>query len=163
MNYLKLFLSNFPLICAGTAWFSAQILKVFTGVFRQKTFNVIELLFGTGGMPSSHTAAVCAMAVATGLYCGVQSAVFALAVLFAIITMRDATGVRRETGEQAKVLNRIMHDLLSSSDIHDVDRNLKELVGHTPLQVAVGALVGVAIPFLMALIPYYRGLLMYRI
>lgn len=157
MHYFQALLHNFPLVCAGTAWITAQILKTFTGVFRQKTFNIIELLFGIGGMPSSHTAAVCALAVAAGLSCGLDSAIFAVSVLFAIIVMRDATGVRREAGEQAKVLNRIMQDLFTSSDSDDINRNLKELVGHTPLQVAVGALVGAAIPFLVALLPYYRG------
>ncbi len=162
MQYLRALISNFPLICAGVAWFTAQFLKVFTGVFRQKTWNVIELLFGTGGMPSSHTAAVCAMSVACALSCGLNSATFALSFLFAIIVMRDATGVRRETGEQAKVLNRIMQDLFTASDTDDINRNLKELVGHTPLQVFVGALVGAAIPFLMSLIPFYReGLLLF--
>lgn len=156
---VRALLSNFPLICAGVAWFSAQILKVFTGIFRTKSFNVIELLFGTGGMPSSHTAAVCALAVACGMTCGLSSPVFALAALFAVVVMRDATGVRREAGEQAKVLNRIMRDLFSSTDSQDIDRNLKELIGHTPLQVFVGALVGVAVPLLMCLIPYYREIL----
>ena len=157
---VRAILSNFPLICAGVAWFSAQILKVFTGIFRTKSFNVVELLFGTGGMPSSHTAAVCALAVACGMTCGLSSPIFALAVLFAVVVMRDATGVRREAGEQAKVLNRIMRDLFSSTDSQDIDRNLKELIGHTPLQVFVGALVGVAVSLLMGLIPYYRNILL---
>jgi hypothetical protein len=157
MQYLKALISNFPLVCAGVAWFTAQLLKVFTGVFRQKRWNIFELLFGTGGMPSSHTASVCALSAACALSCGLKSATFALSFLFAIIVMRDATGVRRETGEQAKVLNRIVQDLFTSTDTDDINRNLKELVGHTPLQVLVGALVGVAIPFLMALIPFYRS------
>lgn len=157
---VRAILSNFPLICAGVAWFGAQILKVFTGIFRTKSFNVVELLFGTGGMPSSHTAAVCALAVACGMTCGLSSPIFAIAVLFAVVVMRDATGVRREAGEQAKVLNRIMRDLFSSTDSQDINRNLKELIGHTPLQVFVGALVGVAVPLLMSLIPYYRGILL---
>ena len=147
---------NFPLICAGTAWFSAQILKVFTGIFKEKTFNVIELLFGTGGMPSSHAAAVMALAVACGLSQGFGSVAFAISVLLAMIVMRDATGVRREAGEQAKVLNRIVADLFASNDHENINRNLKELVGHTPLQVFVGAILGVIIPFLMGLIPFYH-------
>ena len=156
MKLINDLLNNFPLICAGVAWFTAQILKVFTGIFREKKFNVIELLFGTGGMPSSHTAAVMSLSVACGMWAGLNSAAFAISVLLAMIVMRDATGVRREAGEQAKVLNRIVADLFASNDQADITRNLKELVGHTPLQVFVGALVGVAVPFLMGLIPYYN-------
>ncbi len=157
MNPIKDLLFNFPLICAGAAWLTAQILKVFTGIFREKTFNVIELLFGTGGMPSSHSAAVMALTVAIAIDpdAGVGSVAFAVAVLLTMIVMRDATGVRRETGEQAKVLNRIVADLFASNDQEDINRNLKELVGHTPLQVFVGAVVGVAVPFLMGLIPAF--------
>ena len=155
MNLIYDLLNNFPLICAGTAWFTAQILKVFTGIFREKKFNMIELLFGTGGMPSSHSAAVMALAVACGIK-GLNTEAFAIAILLALIVMRDATGVRREAGEQAKVLNRIVADLFASNDQADINRNLRELVGHTPLQVFVGALVGVIIPFLMGLIPYYN-------
>ena len=121
--------------CAGVGWFTAQFMKVFTGIFRQKTFNVVELLFGTGGMPSSHTAAVCALTVACGMSCGLDSPVFAV----------------------SKVLNRIVRDLFTSSGTEDIDRNLKELIGHTPLQVFVGAVVGAVVPFLMCLIPYYRA------
>lgn len=155
MNQIKDLLFNFPLICAATGWFVAQMLKVATGIFKERTFNVIELLFGTGGMPSSHTAAVTSLTVACGLYEGLNSAAFAVACLLTMIVMRDATGVRREAGEQAKVLNRIVQDLFSSNDHDDINRNLKELVGHTPLQVFVGFLVGLAIPFLMGLIPAF--------
>ena len=155
MNVIKDLILNFPLICAGMGWLSAQLLKVLTGIFKERTFNVIELLFGTGGMPSSHTAAVTALAVACGLSQGLSSAAFAISCLLALIVMRDATGVRRETGEQAKILNRIMKDLFSSTDHEDINRNLKELVGHTPLQVFVGFLVGLSIPFLMGLIPAF--------
>lgn len=159
MKYLNQILSNFPLICAMAGWLVAQILKVFTGIFRVRSFNVVELLFGTGGMPSSHSCAVCSLTIAIGLSEGLASPLFALSLLFSIIVMRDATGVRREAGEQAKVLNRIMKDLFESSDTDDINRNLKELIGHTPLQVAVGAAVGCVLPFAMALIPCYRWVL----
>ncbi|MBE6586244.1 MAG: divergent PAP2 family protein [Ruminococcaceae bacterium] len=155
MNVIKDLIFNFPLICAGSGWLLAQILKVATGIFREKSFNVIEFLFGTGGMPSSHTAAVTALATACGMSEGVGSPVFAVACLLTLIVMRDATGIRREAGEQAKVLNRIVQDLFSSTDHENINRNLKELVGHTPLQVFVGFLVGLMVPFLMGLIPIY--------
>lgn len=155
MNVIKDLVFNFPLVCAGAGWFLAQMLKVLTGMFKERTFNVIELLFGTGGMPSSHTAAVTSLTVACGLSQGLNSAAFAISCLLTLIVMRDATGVRREAGEQAKVLNRIMQNLFTSTDQEDVNRNLRELVGHTPLQVFVGFLVGLTIPFLMGLIPLY--------
>lgn len=155
MNVIKDLIFNFPLICAGTGWIVAQLLKVVTGAFKERSFNVIDLLFGTGGMPSSHTAAVTALTVSCGLSQGFHSAAFAISFLLCLIVMRDATGVRREAGEQAKVLNRIVQDLFASTDHDDINRNLKELVGHTPLQVFVGFLVGFSIPFLMGLIPVY--------
>lgn len=157
MNFWKSLLNNFPLVCAGTAWFTAQILKVFTGVFKLRKFSISALLFGHGGMPSSHSASVCALAISCALAYGVDSGYFAIAALFAIIVMGDAAGVRAEAGKQAKVLNRIMRDLLTAENPGEVNQNLKELVGHTPLQVCMGALLGIALPFLMALIPLYRG------
>ena len=152
-------LHNFPLICTGSAWILAQILKVFTGIFRLKKFTVTELLFGTGGMPSSHTAAVMALVVAVGMSEGLASPLLAMAFLFAMITIRDATGVRRETGEQAKVLNRILKDLAAAKDSESKERQLKELVGHTPLQVFVGVLVGIAVPFIWMAVPFYRTMI----
>ena len=156
MNIGTSLLHNFPLICAGTGWFTAQIIKVFTGVFKLRKFSITGLLFGNGGMPSSHSAAVTALAVACGLREGFGSTYFAIAMLFAIIVMGDAFGVRRETGEQAKILNRIMKDLFKPG--HEAfDKDLKELVGHTPLQVFVGSALGFVIPFLMSLIPLYAA------
>ena len=159
MNFWKSLIDNFPLVCAGIAWFTAQILKVFTGVFKMREFSMTALLFGNGGMPSSHSASVCALAVSCALAYGVSSGYFAIASLFAIIVMGDAAGVRAETGKQSKVLNRIMRDLFSAEHAGEVNQNLKELVGHTPLQVVMGALLGFALPFLVALIPMYQGYL----
>ena len=156
MNFWTSLLHNFPLVCAGTGWILAQIIKVFTGVFKLRKFSIPALLFGNGGMPSSHSASVTALAISCGLCYGFHSGYFAIALMFAIIVMGDAAGVRRETGEQAKILNRITADLFKHSSPEEINRNLKELVGHTPLQVAVGASVGVAIPFLMSFIPIYR-------
>ena len=155
MNFLKELAGNFALCAAGAGWIAAQILKIFTGVFKLRKFSVTEMLFGTGGMPSSHTAAVVALAVGMALQYGMGSGYFAIAFLLCIIVMRDATGVRRETGKQAKVLNHILRDLFSPAHHDEVNENLKELVGHTPLQVFVGMLVGLAVPFLLTLIPAY--------
>ena len=155
MNFGTSLLHNFPLVCAGTGWILAQILKAFTGIFKLRKFSISALLFGNGGMPSSHSASVTSLAIACGLCEGFDSTFFAVAMLFAIIVMGDAAGVRRETGKQARVLNGIMKDLFSHSGHENLDKNLKELVGHTPLQVCVGCALGLVIPFLMALIPLY--------
>ena len=156
MNFWTSLLHNFPLVCAGTGWLLAQVLKVFTGIFKLRKFSITALLFGNGGMPSSHSASVTALAISCGLCYGFDSGLFAIAALFAIIVMGDAAGVRRETGEQAKILNRITKDLFKHPSQAEVDQNLKELVGHTPLQVIIGSAVGLVIPFLMALIPLYQ-------
>lgn len=155
MNFWTGLLHNFPLVCAGTGWIVAQIIKVFTGVFKLRKFSITGLLFGNGGMPSSHSAAVCALMVSCGMNYGVGSGYFAIAFLFAVIVMGDAAGVRAETGKQSKVLNRIVKDLFDPDHQAEINQNLKELVGHTPLQVFMGALLGFAVPFLMALIPLY--------
>ena len=155
MKFWMDMLNNFPLVCAGTAWLTAQIIKVFTGVFKMREFSITALLFGNGGMPSSHSAAVCALMVSCGMNYGVGSGYFAIAFLFAVIVMGDAAGVRAETGKQSKVLNRIVKDLFDPDHQAEINQNLKELVGHTPLQVFMGALLGFAVPFLMALIPMY--------
>ena len=155
MNYVKDALMNFPLVCAGAAWIAAQIFKIFTGVFRLQKFSVSTMFFGTGGMPSSHTAAVCSLCTACALSEGVGTPWFAISFLLCIIVMRDATGVRYETGKQAKALNTILKSLAESKNQNEIDYNLKELVGHTPLQVFVGAVLGIGVPFLMGLIPVY--------
>ncbi len=156
MQILRDLVSNYALICAGSAWLAAQIFKIFTGIFRRRRFSISAMLFGTGGMPSSHTAAVCSLATSCALRYGLGSGYFAVAFLLCIIVMTDATGVRLETGKQAKVLNRILHDLFSPEHRGEIGENLKELVGHTPLQVFVGAILGVTVPFLMALVPAYH-------
>lgn len=144
--FQKLF-SNYILIAALSGWLVAQIIKailhmVVTGEFQ------IERLFGDGGMPSCHSATVCALATATGLGCGVDSSHFALAFVFATIVINDAMGVRRETGRQAKVINEMMDlfkEMGKSGKNMSAQETLKELVGHTPLQVLVGATIGIIV------------------
>ena len=157
MNFWTSLLHNFPLVCAGTGWIVAQIIKVFTGVFKLRKFSIPALLCGHGGMPSSHSASVTALAISCGFCDGFDSGFFAIALMFAIIVMGDAAGVRRETGEQAKILNRITADLFKHSSPEEINRNLKELVGHTPLQVVIGSALGLVIPFLLGLIPIYQA------
>ena len=151
MYTAKALFTNFPLMCALVGWFAAQICKLFTGMFRERNFDVITALFGTGGMPSSHSATVCALAMSSAISCGLKSFEFAVTVVLAFIVMRDASGVRRSAGEQAKIINRMIRTLSQGGTI-DFNSDIKEIIGHTPFQVFVGALLGAAVPFLMMLI-----------
>ena len=155
MKWLIDFCTNYLIVCACSAWIAAQILKVFTGIFRLKTFSIVELLFGTGGMPSSHTAAVFALTTACGIKFGLGSAEFAISGVLALIVMRDAMGMRRQVGEHAKTLNLILKELANPKL---AGKALGELAGHTPLQVAMGALVGVLVSFGFMFVPVF-GLL----
>lgn len=128
-----------------SAWLIAQTLKVFIGVVQKKRFD-FRLFVGTGGMPSSHVAGASCLATAIGLECGFDSVYFALAASFAIVVMFDAQGVRRATGKQARILNKITDDIYWQGKIHD--GRLRELIGHTPLEVIGGFLVGVLIAVL---------------
>ncbi|MBQ8718493.1 MAG: divergent PAP2 family protein [Clostridia bacterium] len=148
-------LDNFWLISAVSAWFIAQFLKVLTGMFRDRSFSLLTLMFSTGGMPSSHTASVVALTTAAGLTFGLSSFSFAATFMFSMVVMIDAMGVRRETGEQAKIINRMMKEFLISKDPELWNRTLKELIGHTPLQVAAGAAVGVIVPVVYWLTPWF--------
>ena len=123
----------------------AQLLKTIIHTFLTKDFS-IERMYGSGGMPSSHSSTVTALATTAYLIHGAASSEFAISAILAIIVMYDARGVRRETGIQAKVLNDLIELL---KDVHNelmsMDDKLKEFVGHTPLQVIAGALLGIAI------------------
>jgi len=123
-----------------TSWALTQGIKVTRGIIQEKKFN-FRWLIGTGGMPSSHAAGATALATACGLHAGFDSVAFALAVVFAIVTMFDAQGVRRCAGQQATILNQIIDDMYWRQQF-EADR-LKELVGHTPVQVLVGGALGV--------------------
>ncbi|MBO5274625.1 MAG: divergent PAP2 family protein [Clostridia bacterium] len=150
MNHVTELFSNYILICAVIAWFSAQAIKLVIGLVQHRSFN-FTILYSAGGMPSSHSSTVCATACSTALTCGLASPEFALAVIFAFVVMYDAAGVRRAAGEQAKILNRIVADL-EAGQTRYMTKNLKELLGHTPLEVFVGALLGILIPFLVRMI-----------
>lgn len=154
MNLLQSALSwNYVLVTAVIAALTAQIIKVIINLVIFGHF-IPERMWGAGGMPSSHSATVCAMVVATGRYCGVDSTLFAIAVVTAIIVMYDAMGVRYETGEQAKIINRMLNEWLDqSSETMPIlrDKKLKEMVGHTPIEVVSGAVLGIALGFLMPL------------
>ena len=137
---------NKVLLITLITWVIAQSAKVINGVFHEKRFN-FRWLIGTGGMPSSHAAGVAALAMACGLEQGFDSVVFGLAAVFAIVTMFDAQGVRRETGQQAEILNKMMDDLYWKGKIEE--GRLKEFIGHTPFQVFVGALLGIVVALIL--------------
>ncbi len=148
MTWLNELIHNPFLITAVSSWAIAQVLKVIINAFITKQFS-LERLFGDGGMPSGHSATVSSLAVFTALRCGCGSVEFAVAAVMAIIVCHDAMGVRLETGKQAVVLNEIIKHFedLAKQDLFSV--TLKEFVGHTPSQVCVGILLGIANAFTM--------------
>ena len=149
-------LSNYPLMSAVLAWFVAQVIKTAIDAYFNKGINW-ERMTGSGGMPSSHSSTVISLAIATGISYGVDSTLFAIALIFAIVVMYDATGVRRETGKQAVILNRLLLDNPFSWTGKEFEKKLKEYVGHSPFQVLMGAILGILIAVIMA---YVYGLIM---
>ena len=141
--------NNKVLIITLVVWALVQGIKVLLGVIREKRFN-FKWFIGTGGMPSSHAAGATALATTSGLYAGFDSAVFALAVVFAMVPMFDAQGVRRSAGQQAAILNQIMDDVYWKGKTEA--GRLMELIGHTPLQVIIGAILGLIFSYL-----FYKG------
>jgi len=133
------FFGNAPLMAAAIAWSLAQIVKVPFDYFFTHEFNW-HLLFSAGGMPSSHSALVTALSWTIGLQYGFDSPVFAVAIVMSAIVIYDATGVRRAAGEHAKVINRMIADLVEGHPLKD--KELKELLGHTPRQVFAGIIFG---------------------
>lgn len=170
MESLRLLTSNYLIDVAFLAWLSAQLIKTLLNLIVTRKFNA-ERLVGAGGMPSSHSALVCAMAIGTCRKMGFSSPEFALALAFAVVVMYDAMGVRRAAGEQAKVLNKLVfgfpniwelgqhsyqHTEEPEEDSEDSasgtslgDKALKEFLGHTPLEVLAGALLGILIAMMV--------------
>lgn len=146
MEYLVQLSENKILISSVLAWALAQILKTLINFLTTKEFNP-ERLFGSGGMPSSHSATVCSLVTAVGIRYGLAGYEFAMAAVFAIIVMYDAMNVRHEAGKHAKWINIITTTL--QPDV-PFDRKFKEYLGHTPLQVFMGALLGIAVAFALA-------------
>ena len=144
MNFIQEMLHNTVFVAAVMGWFAAQLIKMIIH-FLITGKLVWERMIGSGGMPSSHSATVCAMATATGILYGGDSIAFAIVVIIAIIVMHDAMGVRRETGIQARVLNDMMVFFREMGRKMPVEDKLKEFVGHTPLQVWVGAILGILV------------------
>ena len=144
MQYINEILSNKILVSAFFGWLCAQFLKTLIYILVNKEFNP-ERLMGDGGMPSSHSATVMALVTSTAFYYSFSSFEFAVSAILALIVMHDAMGVRRETGIQAKVINNMMEWFQEMYSDIPVEQKLKEFVGHTPLQVFFGALLGIAV------------------
>ncbi len=139
-------LSNTVLWIAIACWLAAQVLKVIIYSLHHHKLT-IERLFGAGGMPSSHTSTVCGLTVGVARIYGLGSPLFTLSLVMACIVMYDATGVRRAAGEHAKLLNQL---LFSDPDkMTPSQKALKEFLGHTPLEVLGGAILGIVLGLLM--------------
>ena len=135
-------LSNRVLMIPSAAWLVAQVLKVLISLITERKLN-LRLLVSAGGMPSSHAALVSGLATAVAMQYGVGSAYFAITVVFATIVMYDAAGVRRSVGIQARLLNQMIGELFLGHPISET--RLRELIGHTPIQVFVGAALGIGL------------------
>ena len=142
MEHIAALFDNRFLIIPLTAWFTAQILKTLIYWIINRKFDITRM-FGDGGMPSGHSATVTALATLAALVYGLSSFEFAVCAILAIIVCHDAMGVRLETGKQAEVLNDLIEviDLLTTEELPEV--KLKEFVGHTPIQVMAGVIVGI--------------------
>ena len=144
MGILKNIISNHVLIVPIIAWALSQVLKMFTYLIVEKKLDMKRIV-SDGGMPSAHSATVSSLMVMCGWVSGFNSAIFAVSVIFAIVVMRDAVGVRRETGKQAasiKELASTVNRAFLNKNAEIRTENLKVLVGHTPLQVVFGAILG---------------------
>lgn len=133
------------LIIPFATWFFIQLFKLIYDLVTTKKFNFKRIL-GAGGMPSSHSAVVVSLCTMIGKEYGVTSAIFALSIVFAFVVMYDAAGVRRAAGKQAKLLNKIVQTPGLSNV--EVSERLQEVLGHTPTQVLVGALIGFLVGFI---------------
>ena len=161
METIRQLLQNRALIAALLAWLFAQVIKTVIQSLLTKKLQ-LERLWGAGGMPSAHSAMVCALAIATARFHGLQTPIFAITLIFAFVVVYDAMGVRRETGRHAKLLNLYLNEIeQEKADIDGdgtVDREitpitLKELIGHTPLEVLGGVILGVVVGLIFPIVP----------
>ena len=150
-NILNDIFNNYTLVCSLMGWLIASIAKIIIILLREKRLD-FRRIYGSGGMPSSHSATVSSLAAAVAKTDGLYSTNFAIAFMFAFIVMYDASGVRRAAGEQARILNQLVNNLSENTPVY-LKKKLKELIGHTPLEVIVGGLLGI----LIALIMPYSG------
>ena len=145
---------NFILVTSMISWLVAQVLKTIINCMLMRKVD-ISRMWGDGGWPSAHSATVCAMVAATARVAGMSSPIFSIAAVLAIITMHDAMGVRRQAGEQAKVLNQLIREWLNQGAQKLPflgDKQLQEMVGHTPIEVISGAVVGLLVGSFMPMV-----------
>ena len=142
MSWLWDLITNRFLITATSSWFIAQVLKVIINAAVNRKLSW-ERLIGDGGMPSGHSATVSSLATISALSCGCGSAEFAICAILAIIVCHDAMGVRQETGKQAVLINEIIRSFSALAEEKLPEVKLKEFVGHTPIQVLAGILIGI--------------------
>ena len=150
MGYVRDFFGNYLLMSAMASWLMAQILKIFTGVYRDRHVNLAVLMFSTGGMPSSHSATVLGLMTAAVIKYGIASPYVAICGVLAAIVIIDATGVRYETGKQSKMLNKIVQELFK--DTENAEVHFTEFIGHTPFQVFIGVLLGITVAIVMSFV-----------
>ena len=146
MNYIIQICQNEILQTAILSWFVAQMLKVIIVLVTDRKLDFTRIT-GSGGMPSSHSSFTVALATAIGFKEGFDSVIFALSVAFSLVVMYDASGIRRSAGQQAVILNRIV-EKLGKEGLTETSKKLKELLGHTPLEVFAGAILGIVIAVL---------------
>jgi acid phosphatase family membrane protein YuiD len=139
MNFLEAIFQNKYVTIPALTWFIAQMYKLIYTLIRYKELDFTRL-FGTGGMPSSHTCYVVSLCTVIGKSSGVDTVAFGVSFAFALIVMSDAAGVRQAAGKQAKLLNSLMSTHFKDDAFNE---NLKELIGHKPLEVLIGAILGV--------------------
>lgn len=147
MNFLEQLLSNKIILCCVVSWALAQTFKFVHELYKTKKFS-FDILVGTGGFPSSHTSFVVSLAGGVGFTEGFDSTMFAISLVLSFVVMYDAMGIRRAAGEHAKVLNDLVLKLDENSS---VEERLEELLGHTPLQVVGGVILGTVVSILMFL------------
>ena len=134
--------TNKVLLISISAWAVAQLLKLFFSLAREKRFD-LRYFAASGGMPSAHSATVSALATAVAMTQGLGSVAFAITAIVAMVVMYDAAGVRRAVSQQSIILNRVIRELLEKRPRKEVERDLREFIGHTPFQVIAGAVVGI--------------------
>ncbi len=142
INFFVQAFQNQVFVTVLVAWFIAQGAKVLLGVIAERRFN-FRWFVDTGGMPSSHAATVSALATAIGLKYGLKSPIFAITLVFAWIILMDAQGFRRSVGKQAETLNVILDDIYWKKKVRE--ERLKEFLGHTPVEVLIGTVIGILV------------------
>jgi hypothetical protein len=137
-------ITNWVLIIPLCAWVLAQLIKLLIALSQGKGLD-LSFFISSGGMPSAHSAMVCALATSIAMKDGFGSAYFAIAVVLSVIVMYDAAGVRQSVGQQSVVLNRIILELKRKEPLVKIEADLRELMGHTPFEVIIGAVVGIVL------------------